>query len=245
MEVTPEAVTLTVPELRALMAHASTDDTRPHLDAARSRCFATDGQRAVVVQARADRVGPAVGEVVVPLATLEVARRAVKADGHITIRRYAVAQSTGGAPALAAGANHVGVEVHDRFGQLVTAIHVDCKDHRPPPIDQVMPERSAVIGTRTPVAGMATAYLAALATISKATGSEFVEIWPGVEQLDPWSFTATSKDGSAHWTVVIMPARCEATAVPPRPASATATASPVQLPAPVAAPKRGRGRKAA
>lgn len=249
MNVTPEAVTLSVAELRALMAHASTDETRAHLngvaiDAARSRCFATDGQRAIVVQGLSDRVGPAVQPLVVPLATLEVARRAVKADGHVTIRRYAVAQS--GERALAAGPLHVGVEVHDVHGQLVTSIHVKCPEDAPPPIDAVMPQLSAVEGPRCPVTGMSTAFLAALVTVSKAAGSKGVEIWPAVGQLDPWAFTAKSADGTAHWTVVVMPMRADTDAVPAsRPASETAAASALPPPAAAKRSSSSKARKAA
>ncbi len=238
MQVTPEAVTLSVPELRALMAHASTDETRTLLngvaiDAARSRCFATDGHRLLVAQALTDRVGPAVEPLVVPLATLEVARRAVRADGHITIRRYAVAAS--GERALAASPLHVGVEVHDAHGQLVTAIHAKCPDVVPPPIDAVMPRLSAVEGRRCPVTAMCTAYLAALVTVARAAGSDGVEIWPAEGQLDPWAFTARAKDNSAHWTCVIMPMRGD-TDVAPAPAT--------PAPAPERHPEEGAFRAA-
>lgn len=245
MNVTPEAVTLSVPELRALMAHASTDETRPHLngvavDAARSRCFATDGQRCLVVQGLSDRVGPAVEPLVVPLATLDVARRAVKADGHITIRRYAVAAT--GERALAASPLHVGVEVHDRFGNLVTAIHVKCNEGAPP-LDAVMPQLNATEGPRCPVTGMATSFLAALATVSAAAGTKGVEIWPPVAPDAPWAFTAAAADGTAHWTAVIMPMRMDTDVKPAsRPASETAAAA--ALP-PVQVQKGKRGRKAA
>lgn len=251
MHVTKDAMTFTRPELRALLAHASTDDTRPHLwgvaiDLTRGRAFATDGHRLCLTQARVTpTLTTAVAACVVARDVLERAVRACGTRGRIAIRRYALTEATAGSSSvLGAGDDYVSVEVLDENDKQLVTAHARIGAAAPPQIDAIVPVQD-LKAKRTVWTTLDARYLADLALVAAAAETTAgVRCWAATGPLDP---VLHDVDGeTAYWQIVIMPVRGdEAPKVPVAPETPAPTV--VQLGAPPVAtdtPKRRRKAKA-
>lgn len=221
MRVTDNAFVFSKAEARALLAHASDDETRMHLagvtlDHAAARAFATDGHRAVVAQARPD--SPTAS----PRKPLVVPReewtRALKMVPHsgVLVARLGPGTVDDGAPTALAwperlvaleARSTVNGETHDD-GPLLAGIQARAPDVTPPPIMQVIPPIN-LQDSRVAYCNLNAKYLADLALVAKAADPAgcALRMFAAVDLLSPIVFRCPSKDGATDWIGVVMPIR--------------------------------------
>lgn len=214
MYVTKDTMTFSKPELRALLAHAGSDDTRPHLcgvavDLARGRAFATDGHRLAMAQAKVTpSVTASVAACVVARDALERSIKACSSTGRIAIRRYALTEATAGsATVLGAGEDYIAIEVLDENDKALTTAHARIDQAcLAVPVDQLLTPQNltaprCVWNTVNP------AYLADLALVARAAQAVGVRCWAATAPLDPIFHDCDGE--TAYWQIVIMPVRSD------------------------------------
>lgn len=184
--------TLTKQETKALLAHASKDDTRPQLVCVRfdrGHAVTTDGCRIACLDVQsADRDGPAGS---VPRAALELALKVAsraKDEIHVTITPeeapcYEIRVTRDGETLYQAGGT---VDPGGPFPDWRQVI---------PPTDRS--------DAPAPVIGVNPAYLADLALVSKAIGADTAIEMRAGDAYSPILFVA--RYASREWRVVIMP----------------------------------------
>lgn len=199
----PTTVSLTKAELRALVTHSSTDETRPRVNAilfnATERCaVATDGHRLAICEADGDA---APWSYLMPRAAAETALRAPKAEVYIL---NTVSQD---------------LTAFDKQNRKIGTFDARKVDAQFSPYRQVLGTPS----DRGVSQGFNAAYLADVALVTAAAPESGrmngVVFHPGAGELDPAHFT------SGRWTVVLMPMRCD-TSVPKRKAPQAAPEAP-------------------
>lgn len=196
-------------ELRALLAHASTDTTRIGmcaigLDVVKGAATATDGHRAAKVWG--ERVN--YDSAVVPDRVLIVDRTAVEWAVKLAKRDDQVIMTTRRTDDPVT----ITVGIHISTHHLINASH--------PPVDQVIPQHE-IKGHTGVAAGINAGYLADLALISdacppivreKARGKkekiyDTLTLFPPKKELDPWLARISCKQNTTEWAVCIMPVR--------------------------------------
>lgn len=216
-------LTFTRAELRALLAHASTDETRLHLCALHyepgscpPRVFATDGHRLLVGACQGpDRVGDPLPSTSLPRDTLENAIRLARGASAIivvTLGPPENARRNDGDPRQLAAPGHASVQVYASEGDRMAEHPIGgffCKlpDVQAPPIDHIMsqsePDRS--YGERSPFVAFNPSYLADLKLVLSAaadTGGDTgrgVRLFPPRQPLDPVYFDC------GMWRGLLMP----------------------------------------
>lgn len=265
MELQANTLELTKAELRALLAHASTDEARPHLcsivvepGACPPRAWACDGHRAAVCAAQCrDTVGSVERTaIVVPRAPLDQAIRLAGPSGRtIRLRIGPRADAPDQGPTtLGAPAGVISIEVIDGQTGASTgaAFWTTRTDAIPPPIDDVMPDPDPTPGPRAAFVHLEPSYLADLRHVVAAAESDphphatlsGIRVYSATGEKDPMSFTAGA------WTCIIMPREGEAggevrsRAVKPAPEPVKVPDAPSELPAGVKVGGKRR-RKAA
>jgi hypothetical protein len=183
------SVTVTKLELKALAAHASKDDTRPHINGiclqpTDMRVCATDGHRIAAVTAFGVE-GIVADAVIVPLAAIKAMLRQPHAEWVLWPDGRAEAGGKDDASS-------------------VTFKPVDAKF---PPVEQIL--KYDVRPNPGPAFGLNVKYLADLKLVVDAAnfdgkGEPSVAVCPPVEPLDPIVFF------TGKWQVVLMPLRCDA-----------------------------------
>lgn len=214
MEISTEGnVTLTKAEALCLAAHASTDDTRPHLagvwiEPHLLRAWATDGHRAVMGR----RVGgcflgrPAA--VMVPRAKLlDACRMARKASDRVIVYVGPARGSEDGSRVLGAG-NVVGIQAVAEDGTVRGSTHCTVDPAAEPvPIDQVLYVPDGPPQAPASAFGVNPGLLAeSLTTLGKAAGNAFVDVRPGPDPLAPIAIRVVA-DNATEWTAAVMPTR--------------------------------------
>jgi DNA polymerase III sliding clamp (beta) subunit (PCNA family) len=188
MRIEDTSVFLTKLEVRALVAHASDDETRLHInsvcfDLAEGAVVATDGHRLAKLNGGPKQ--PDKCQQLVPRDVVERAGKSVrKADAEI---EFAFVRD---------GGCNIRVDGSETLARTV--------DARFPPYDQVIPGDAADPSAER--IGFNPPYLADLCLVSKAAGNKpatFRVFCDG--ELDPAKATFESVAG--RWTVVVMPCR--------------------------------------
>ncbi len=223
MEAFRNTLTMTRAELRALLAHASTDETRPHLCALHytpgscpPEVFATDSHRLLVGACQGpDRVGDAPSPVSILRGTLDSAMRLARGAAaliRITFGPPESDEKPSGYQLTAPG--HVSVQVYDSPIALQTDRPVGgffCKldpTVKPPPIDHIMasvaPDRA--YGERSPFVAFNPSYLGDLKLVLAAaadtgTANGGVKLFAPRAPLDPVYLEC------GLWRGILMPMR--------------------------------------
>ena len=183
MRLEANTFTISKAEARALVAFASPDETRQHLNAilfdpSNGAAVATDGHTLVRLKGLGCAVGPAF---LVDRDTLEKASKLAKKDDEITVN----------------GA----VSVDGTVMQ-----YADLSECTFPPYEQVIPKLKEDREI-APAVGINTDYLGRLSLVAKACGKVHPRVTCQVSgELDPILYTCEGPD-SGDWTVVIMPVR--------------------------------------
>lgn len=184
MELHGNTLELTRAELRALLAHASTDEERAALCSivvepgrCPPRVWASDGHRAAVVVAQTrDSVGQVERTaVIVPRAPLDQALRLAGGKGRtIRLRIGPREDAPEGTTVLGAPAGIVSVEVIDGQTGAPTgaAFWAKRQDSDPPNLDAALPDPDPTPGTRAPFAHLDPAYLADVRHVVAAAESD-------------------------------------------------------------------------
>lgn len=218
MRIDRDVVTATKEEVRALLAHASTDEARPHMcglvlepSACPPRAWATDGHRlALLVVQAGDTVGTSQPAVIVERTPLEQAAKLCAKGQRIRIGvGPAIGEDVTGRT-LAAPPGILTVQVvDDATGDAVASFWCQRMDAQPVPVDAVLPNPDPTPGTRAAFAHVEPAYLADLVLVVRAAQSDphpaaevaGVRLYSPTAELDPIAFTCGA------WTMVIMPLR--------------------------------------
>lgn len=182
------ALELSVWELRALAAHASTDLTRPHVNCVTfepslGRAFATDGHRLAVLACN-NGPQPDAPRITVPLRHAEIMLRALNVRGRDE-------EALDGEPILVEG------------GQLSSGpVKVKWSDEgcRPPPIDAVLQDHERRLPPAETI-GLNPSYLVDLKLIVEACESGGIPAMSIGGPLDAVRFTC------GGWTMLLMPVR--------------------------------------
>jgi hypothetical protein len=261
MELQANTLDLTKAELRALLAHASTDPAREALcaiyvepGACPPRVFAVDGHRAAICVAQcADRVGShertAIG---VPRAPLDQAVRLAGGTGRTIRLRIGPREDAPdqGPSALGAPAGVVSVEVLDQHGAPTgAAFWAKRSDITPPDIDAVIPTPDPTPGVRAAYVHLDPAYLADVRHVVAAAESDPHPhaTMAGIRLYSPTGAETPVAFSAGAWAVVIMPTKGkeggEVRSTAPRPAPKPK--APEELPAATVKAKGRKGRKAA
>lgn len=208
-------VTLSKSEAKCLAAYASGDETRPQLagvvvEPELLRCWATDGQRAVMARKVGGHYLGRCPAVVVPRTSIEgVVRMCRKATDKVVLYvGPAQGSEDGGSRTLAAGERVVGLHAVDADGVVRGSHHVTVLDVKPVPIDQVLfvPEQPSAPGA--PVIGIDADLFADVRLIARAAEKGGVALHPGVDALAPLGVRVTA-DSATEWTAVVMPMRLD------------------------------------
>jgi hypothetical protein len=241
---------LTKAELKALLAHASTDETKPHLSAivvepgaCPPRVWACDGSRVAVAVAQCpDTVGSVERTaIVVPRQPLDQALRLAGGTGRTVRLRIGPREDAPdhGPTVLGAPVGQISIEVLGANGEP-TGASLWCKrsDAQAPPIDNVLPDPNPEPGVRAGYVHLDPVFLGDLRHVVAAAESDphpaatlaGIRLYSPTGEVDPVAFTAGA------WTVVLMPRKGEAggevrsrAAKPepkPEPADATAELPP-------------------
>ena len=251
---------LTRAELRALLAHASTDETKPHLaaiivepGACPPRVWTCDASRAAVAVAQCpDTVGSVEQTaIVVPRAPLDQAIRLAGGRGRTIRVRIGPREDSPdhGPTVLGAPVGTISIEVLDENGAPTgAAFWAKRCDAQPPAIDNVLPDPEPLPGVRAGYCHLNPAYLGDLRHVVAAAESDphpaatvaGIRLYSPTGEVDPVAFTCGA------WTVVIMPQKGEKGGeVRSRRAAPTPVdAPPAELPA-AAVKSRKAKRKAA
>lgn len=220
MELHANTLEMTKAELRALLAHASTDETRPHLHAVLvepgtcpPRVWACDSHRAAVVVAQChDTVGSAEKTVVVVDRTpLDQALRLAGGTGRTIRLRFGPPADApeGTVTVLGAPPGMISIDVIDgQTGAPTGASFWSTRvDAQAPPLDNVLPDPDPTPGPRAPFVHLHPAYLADVRHVVAAAESDphphastaGVRFYSPTGEVDPVALTCGA------WTVVIMP----------------------------------------
>jgi hypothetical protein len=182
---------LTKAQLRALIAHASRDETRPHvncilLDPVARCAVATDCHRLAILESiRFDGDGSAA---LLSVESAELACKAATRKGD-TID-LVIATRTGGR-----------AEIRDANDRERATVAVTCFDAEFPPYRQVIPDLDGE--SRGAPFGVDARYLADVALVQTAAERGGVEVYAAGDSMEGILFRA------GPWTVVIMPRRLE------------------------------------
>ena len=202
MRITDTGAEITKLEARALLAHASKDETREHLasihvDPARGAVVATDGHRLALCNGAEPSACFAFS---VPREAIERAQKASKPASMVRL----TLRSDG----------RVDVAVDLPNSTLTETIAAtEANDGRQfPPYQQIVPDRSAVQPATTALGFNAKyfgdmALCAVAAGLDKTTGVQFLGSVPQDKnpELAPMLFTSTGPEGT--WSIVVMPMR--------------------------------------
>lgn len=263
MELHGNTLELTKAELRALLAHASTDEERAALCSivvepgrCPPRVWASDGHRAVVVVAQTrDSVGQVERTaVIVPRAPLDQALRLAGGKGRtVRLRIGPREDAPEGTTVLGAPAGIVSVEVLDGQSGAPTgaAFWAKRQDATPPDLDNALPDPDPTPGTRAPFCHLDPAALADIRHVVAAAESDPHPhaVLAGVRIYSPPEPQAQVAFTCGAWTVVVAQlgdgekAR-EVRAKSPKPPPVADTLRRDDT-APAALPAKGRRRRAA
>jgi hypothetical protein len=186
MYATDDSIEITKAEIKAILEHASTDATRPHLAGAlfqlngHAIAVSTDGHR--LARCKVPAAGQAAWECVVPRAALERAAKTASVKDMISVRPGKLS-----------------------IGDVAVPFEQN-PDVKFPPYEQVIPrERPEKCHGGVAVNP---AYLASLHVIGKSLNERttHARVFPGDGDLDPVVFEIGS-GGDYPWTVVVMPMR--------------------------------------
>lgn len=207
MIVTAHSVTVSKPEIDALIRHAlKGDEERAHLcsvtfDLGAGRAFASDGHRAIVARSQVDRVGDGL-VAVVPRAALERASRMTPRTGSLEIL-LGPAPSAAAERSLGWPKGLVSLQARDADGTDCGATSCQAADVQPVPLDQVVPRPDA-LADRCAWVRVNASYLADLDRVQRAAGATGIVCWAGGEKLSPVLFECQGTT-ETHWTIVVMP----------------------------------------
>jgi hypothetical protein len=227
-------ITLSSPELKALIGACSRDEARVNLCkiavAADGRACATDGHRLILTWTDGSRHDQKPDDL-----------RYIPRDFALSLAK--IAKATHAIEFVWDTPNDLTATVRGKFDAVLTTAKtvIDCPSVCFPPWNQVIPPDSQVGGVRV---AMNAKYLAEAATVlAKATGQENIHVHLG-GALDP--IVVEAPEGDRMWAYVIMPVRTEAFAgdEATTPKAPTAPAPAPAAPAPVAAKPRRAPRKA-
>jgi len=213
MEITQGTMTLDRDEALALAAHASTDETRPHMCAVwvepeLLRAWSTDGHRAIMGRPLYPTayVGPRAAAAGILASDLKHAARLLRKGDRLAII-LSPGAGDGQTVALGTGARLVGLVATDEAGNAGPAHWVRPVAEDPVRIDNVIPYLDTE-SPATPAVSLNPRLLADACRVSRAAGGQsYVTIYPGATPLDPVTVRATG--ASAVWTAVVMPMRGE------------------------------------
>lgn len=203
---------LTNAEARALLAFASTDETRPMLaavcvDWSGGRVMATDGHRLAYVNGSPKGIGQTV---LARSVWAAACKASAGKSGLVVVTRVGLDAATVHAGAWPIGAPDCEALAKDPpadWGFALTKLPGGAAaDVAYPPVDQVVPNYASA--EREPVKpeplGVNPAYLADLVAVTKAAGARGVLMHHGTP-LDPIEFEVSGTEGA--WRVVVMPMR--------------------------------------
>jgi DNA polymerase III sliding clamp (beta) subunit (PCNA family) len=186
MYATDDSIEVTKAEIKAILEHASKDETRPHLSAAlfklngKATAVATDGHR--LARCEVSAAGQSVWECLVPRDALERAAKNASAKDTVSVRPGRLT-----------------------IGDVAVPF-AENPEVKFPPYEQVIPRDRPEKGH----GGVAlnTAYLASLNVIGKAIDGRTpsARVFAGDGDLDPVVFEVGA-GGDYPWTVVVMPMR--------------------------------------
>jgi hypothetical protein len=255
MKIDRDTLELTRAELKALLAFASTDETRPHLcgvaialGACPPRAYASDGHRLIVGACTGDRVGGTVNApTMIARPELENACKLARPSDRVRIALGPPAE-TESVRALAAPVGIASIQVIDAKGLAVAGFWQGLQpDVTPPPVEHLIPDPTSYPDTRAGWTTLNASYLAALALMRDAAASDppqcvpttAIRIHTPPTELDPILFDCGA------WLALIMPCVTEgAKPNPVRVAQAETPAAPQVAPeAPAPALPKGRKRK--